>query len=264
MLDESLIVDDAAEARRLDFMETLEHEGVASGENGGDSEETRNEKMEREVREKIAGRLSEIGLRDEVEELNDLIYDTDIVDDANKSRIVFSRDEYRRFMDICGGINEKITVSENFLSSYVEFSKGTPNFENLRNILFGLQDFIKAQNRRGYNRTKFKRERKHYFLWDDLTSHVEELGFVLRRIEGALFSGECYILDSEYMKEETVGGMGGDFGGNYPSGGYPNQMMYGSPQEQFGAMPNGKRGGVNLQKFVINPPRDFGDGVTKE
>ena len=230
---------------------------IAFDESGEEEDEDRKDSVwqerEKQKREAIALKISEIGFEKDVDILLHLMDSCEKVDEAYKGRIIFTPDEYKLFRNTLRDVNMHLAESQTILDSYISFSNSTPKFKNLLNLLFNFQSELTKQNNRQFNRIKLKKTNNYYFTVNEIRDYVDSISFLLYRIIGTLYIAAEYIKDAE---EETRRGSSSAFGDyEYDRSGYDKRFFPASGMDG--------RGNLQMTKFTVPKQRDFGDAGDK-
>lgn len=211
------------------------------------------QERERQKREAIAIKISEVGFEKDVDILLNLMDTCEKIDEAYKGRIIFKPDEYKLFRNTLRDVNMHLAESQTILDSYISFSNSTPKFKNLLNLLFNFQSELTKQNNRQFNRIKLKKTNNYYFTINEISDYVDSISFLLYRIIGTLYIAAEYIKDAEEESRKSSSAFG-DY--EHGRGGYDRNYFPASGMDG--------RGNLQMTKFTVPKLRDIGDAGDKK
>lgn len=248
------------------------------GEQGFEEEQGRGEYDEKELqkRKEIVERFKTIGLDKDIETLTQLSENAMYKEVAFKPRVGFYNSEFNKLQQCVRDINTHVAMAQSILDAYIRFPQSTPDFDNIKNVLYNFHKFIWEESSKSFHIERVNREGIHYLpnktyrgkdrtgmptIVHPFTMHVNNITYLLSRLIGVLDVGGWYLIDVEGEKrntgeEERYGGRYGGYDRYGGLGGYGygyNDYLHGR-----GMTAGYDRGNINVTKIVQK--RDIGDG----
>jgi hypothetical protein len=233
------------------------------------------DEKELEKRKEIVARFQGIGLDEDIKNITDLTENAMYIEVAFKPRVGFHNAEFSKLQECVRSINTHVAMAQSILDAYIRFPQSTPDFDNIKNVLYGFHKFIWEESSKSFHIERVNRDGIHYLpnktfrgrnragewvIVYPYTMHVNNITYLLSRLIGVLDVGGWYLIDVEGEKrgaeeQGRYGGYGGGYGGY--GGGYGGFDGY--PYGR-GGMTGGmdSRGNINVTKIVQK--RDIGDG----
>lgn len=221
------------------------------------------DEKEHQKRLEIAKRFDDIGLQNDLLNLNHILENAKREEKAFEYRIVLNEEEHEMFIRTLTDINKHLAMTQVMLDAYIQFTNSTPKFDNFLNVLFEFHQFITNEEQRIFHQVNAE-DGEYFYIAKHFDKYAKNLIFLLNRLIGTMEVAKWYIIDSEVTAQEIhgqdggmgAGGMGAGGMGNYPSPAPP-------PRDLALPQARGYDGNVSYTKMNVKK-RDIGDGLDNE